>query len=209
MTRLLFADDHEVVRAGLRHILQSRADWEIVAEAQDGKEAVRKALETAPDVAILDYSLPLINGIEVTRQIRARLETEVLIFTMHDSDVVIEQLLNAGARGYLLKSDANKSLVEAVESLANHEPFFTGKVSATLLNSFLAVPERSGTLLSGRERSVVQLIAEGYTNKQVGDLLHISLKTVESHRAAVMRKLNLRSAAALVRYAIRNRIIEP
>jgi len=190
--------------------LQARPEWEVVAEAADGKEAVRKAIETNPDVAIVDYSLPLMNGIEVTHQIRSRLEgTEVLIFTMHDTDIVIEQLLNAGACGYLLKSDANKSLIEAVESLANHEPFFTGKVAATLLSSFLALPKRSGTPLSGRERSVVQLIAEGYTNKEVGELLHISLKTVESHRASVMHKLNLSSSAALVRYAIRNRIIEP
>ena len=200
MLRLLIADDHEVVRAGLRHILQARPEWEVVAEAADGKEAVRKAIETNPDVAIVDYSLPLMNGIEVTHQIRSRLEgTEVLIFTMHDTDIVIEQLLNAGACGYLLKSDANKSLIEAVESLANHEPFFTGKVAATLLSSFLALPKRSGTPLSGRERSVVQLIAEGYTNKEVGELLHISLKTVESHRASVMHKLNLSSSAALVR----------
>ena len=126
MTRLLIADDHEVVRAGLRQILQSHPGWEIVSEAHDGKEAVLKAIETKPDVAIIDYSLPLMNGIEVTRQIRARLHgTEVLIFTMHDSDTLVEQLLNAGARGYLLKSDANKNLVEAVESLINHRPFFT------------------------------------------------------------------------------------
>ena len=209
MTRLLIADDHEVVRAGLRQILQSHPGWEIVSEAHDGKEAVLKAIETKPDVAIIDYSLPLMNGIEVTRQIRARLHgTEVLIFTMHDSDTLVEQLLNAGARGYLLKSDANKNLVEAVESLINHRPFFTSKVSAALLNSFLARPGRSELVLTNRERGVVQLIAEGYTNKQIGELLHISLKTVESHRAAAMRKLNLNSSAALVRYAIRNRIVE-
>ena len=141
MIRLLVADDHEVVRAGLRQILQARSDWAVVAEAADGKEAVRKAIETNPDVAIVDYSLPLMNGIEVTHQIRSRLEgTEVLIFTMYYTDIVIEQLLNAGACGYLLKSDANKSLIEAVESLANHEPFFTGRVTATLLISFLALP---------------------------------------------------------------------
>jgi DNA-binding NarL/FixJ family response regulator len=210
MVRLLLADDHEVVREGLRHILQARPAWEVVAEAADGKEAVRKAIETNPDVAIVDYSLPLMNGIEVTHQIRSRIEsTEVLIFTMHDTDIIIEQLLNAGACGYLLKSDANKSLIEAVESLANHEPFFTRKVVATLLSSFLAQPKRSGTSISGRERSVLQLIAEGHTNKEVGDLLHISLKTVESHRASVMRKLKLSSSADLVRYAIRNQIIEP
>jgi DNA-binding NarL/FixJ family response regulator len=210
MVRLLLADDHEVVREGVRLLLQSRPGWEVVAEAADGKEAVRKAIETNPDVAIVDYSLPLMNGIEVTHQIRSRLEgTEVLIFTMYDTDTIIEQLLAAGAHGYLLKSDANKSLIEAVESLANHEPFFTTKVAARLLNSFLTVPKRHGTPLSGRERSVVQLIAEGYTNKEVGELLHISLKTVESHRASVMHKLKLSSSAALVRYAIRNRIIQP
>jgi DNA-binding NarL/FixJ family response regulator len=209
MTRVLIADDHEVVRAGLRHILSARPDLEIVAEARDGKEAVAKAIETNPDVAIVDYSLPLKNGVEVTREIRARSDkTEVLIFTMYDNDALVEQLLNAGARGYLLKSDANKSLVEAVDTLANHEPFFTSKVAAALLSSFLKSPSRSALVLTGRERSVVQLIAEGYTNKQIGELLHISLKTVESHRAAVMRKLNLASSAALVRYAIRNRIVE-
>ena len=209
MTRLLVADDHEVVRAGVRHILQGHPGWEIVAEAENGKEAVAKAIETKPDVAIVDYSLPLMNGIEVTRQIRSRLQgTEVLIFTMHDSDTLVEQLLNAGARGYLLKSDANKNLVEAVESLVDHKPFFTSKVSAALLNSFLARPGRSELVLTDRERGVVQLIAEGHTNKKIGELLHISLKTVESHRAAAMRKLNLNSSAALVRYAIRNRIVE-
>ena len=210
MVRLLLADDHEIVREGLRHILQARSDWQVVAEAADGKEAVRKAIDTNPDVAIVDYALPLLNGIEVTRQIRSRLEdTEVLIFTMHDSDIVIEQLLNAGAGGYLLKSDANKSLIKAVDALANHELFFTGRVAATLLSSFLALPKQSGMPLSGRECSVVQLIAEGYTNKEVGNLLHISAKTVDSHRTAVMRKLKLGSAAGLVRYAIRNRIVEP
>ena len=210
MVRLLLADDHEVVREGVRNILQSRPAWEVVAEAADGREAVRKAIETNPDVAIVDYSLPLMNGIEVTHQIRSRLEgTEVLIFTMYDTDIIIEQLLTAGACGYLLKSDASKSLMEAVESVANHEPYFTTKVAATLLSSFLAQPKRSVTPISGRERSVVQLIAEGYTSKEVGELLHISRKTVESHRASVMHKLNLSSSAALVRYAIRNRIIEP
>ena len=209
MTRLLVADDHEVVRAGLRHILQAHPGWEVVAEAENGKEAITKAIETKPDVAILDYSLPLINGIEVTRQIRSRLQgTEVLIFTMHDSDTLVEQLLNAGARGYLLKSEANKSLVEAVASLVEHKPFFTSTVSAALLNSFLARPGRSELVLTTRERGVVQLIAEGHTNKKIAELLHISLKTVEFHRAAAMRKLNLNSSAALVRYAIRNRIVE-
>ena len=209
ITRLLIADDHQVVRAGLRQILEAHPNWEVVAEASDGKEAVLKAIESKPDIAIIDYSLPIMNGVEVTRQIRARLEnTEILIFTVHDNEALIEQLLNAGARGYLLKSDANKNIIEAVETLGSHQPYFTDRVSATLLHSFLARHAGPRLVLTDRERGVVQLIAEGYTNKQIAQLLHISLKTVESHRAAIMRKLNLTSSAALVRYAIRNRIVE-
>jgi DNA-binding NarL/FixJ family response regulator len=210
MIRILIADDHEVVRSGLRNILEAQSNWQVVAEASDGKEAIEKAAQTKPDVAVIDYSLPLINGIEATRQIRARLpKTEVLIFTMHDSETLIQELLKAGARGYLLKSDAKRYLIDAIESLAVHEPFFTAKVSETLLDSFLARPYREGSTLTNRERGVVQLIAEGYTNKQIANLLNISLKTVETHRAAIMRKLNLGSSAALVRYAIRNKIVEP
>jgi len=210
MIRILIADDHEVVRSGLRKILEAQPNWEVVAEAGDGKDAIHKAAETRPDVAVLDYSLPLVNGIEATRQIRARLpKTEVLIFTMHDNETLIQDLLKAGARGYLLKSDAKRHLIGAIESLASHKPFFTAKVSEALLDSFLARPTREGSTLTNRERGVVQLIAEGHTNKQIANILNISLKTVETHRAAIMRKLNLSSSAALVRYAIRNRIVEP
>ena len=210
MIRILIADDHEVVRSGLRKILEAQPNWEVVAEAGDGKDAIHKAAETRPDVAVLDYSLPLVNGIEATRQIRARLpKTEVLIFTMHDNETLIQELLKAGARGYLLKSDAKRHLIGAIESLASHKPFFTAKVSEALLDSFLARPTREGSTLTNRERGVVQLIAEGHTNKQIANILKISLKTVETHRAAIMRKLNLSSSAALVRYAIRNRIVEP
>jgi DNA-binding NarL/FixJ family response regulator len=210
MIRILIADDHEVVRSGLRKILEAQPNWEVVAEAGDGKDAIHKASETRPDVAVLDYSLPLVNGIEATRQIRARLpKTEVLIFTMHDNETLIQELLKAGARGYLLKSDAKRHLIGAIESLASHKPFFTAKVSEALLDSFLARPNREGSTLTNRERGVVQLIAEGHTNKQIANILNISLKTVETHRAAIMRKLNLSSSAALVRYAIRNRIVEP
>ncbi len=181
-----------------------------MAEAGDGKEAIDKAIETRPDVAVLDYSLPLANGIEVTRQIRARNpKTEILIFTMHDNETLVQELLKAGARGYLLKSDAKRHLIGAIESLVAHKPFFTAKVSETLLESFLERPSKQRSTLTSRERGVVQLIAEGYTNKQIAYLLNISLKTVETHRAAVMRKLNLSSSAALVRYAIRNKIVEP
>ena len=210
MIRILIADDHEVVRSGLRKILEAQPNWEVVAEAGDGTDAIHKAAETRPDVAVLDYSLPLVNGIEATRQIRARLpKTEVLIFTMHDNETLIQELLKAGARGYLLKSDAKRHLIGAIESLASHKPFFTAKVSEALLDSFLARPTREGSTLTNRERGVVQLIAEGHTNKQIANILNISLKTVETHRAAIMRKLNLSSSAALVRYAIRNRIVEP
>lgn len=207
MTRILLADDHDVVRSGLRSILETR--WEIVAEATNGKDAIRKAIELKPDVAILDYSLPLINGVEATRQIRARVPTvEVLIFTMHDSEGLIHDLLEAGARGYLLKSDAKCSLVSAIESLAAHRPFFTAKVSETLLESYLTRSSAAETVLTARERSVVQLIAEGHSNKQIASILNISVKTVETHRAAAMRKLNVSSAAGLVRYAVRNKIVE-
>ena len=211
MTHILIADDHEVVRSGLRFILEGRSGWQIVAEAADGKEAIDKAIETKPDVAIIDYSLPVMNGIEATRQIRARLpKTEVLIFTMHDSDALLGEVLQAGARAFLLKSEAQHFLIGAVESLSAHKPFFTGKLSEKLLESFLATQgESSGPTLSPRERVVVQLIAEGHSNKEMSTILHLSVKTIETHRAAAMRKLGITSTAGLVRYAIRNKLIEP
>jgi DNA-binding NarL/FixJ family response regulator len=210
MVRILIADDHEVVRSGLRRVLEAQPNWEIVSEVGDGKEAIEKAVATKPDIAVLDYSLPLVNGIEATRQIKLRYpRTEILIFTMHDNETLIQELLKAGARGYLLKSDAKRHLISAIESLVAHKPFFTAKVSETLLESFLKRPSKQRSTLTSRERGVVQLIAEGYTNKQIANLLNISLKTVETHRAAIMRKLNLGSSASLVRYAIRNKIVEP
>ena len=209
MTRILIADDHEVVRSGLRSIIEAQPRWEIVGEAVDGKDAVRKAVDLKPDVAILDYSLPLINGVEATRQIVARSPgSEIMIFTMHDSETLIFDLLKAGARGYLLKSDAGRFLVSDIESLAAHKPFFTARVSETLLDSYLTRAGTAECILTPRERGVIQLIAEGHSNKQIANILTISVKTVETHRAAVMRKLNLSSAAGLVRYAVRNKIIE-
>ncbi len=211
MTRILIADDHEVVRSGLRAILEAHDGWEVVAEAENGKDAVTKALSSKPDVAIIDYSLPVINGIEATRQIRSRLpDAEILIFTMHDSDILVGALLEAGARAYLLKSDAKPYLVAAVESLVNHKPFFTGRVSEQLLRSYLtALPARGEGTLTPRERLVVQLISEGHSNKEIGTILNLSVKTIESHRATAMRKLNVTSTAAIVRYAIRNKLVEP
>jgi DNA-binding NarL/FixJ family response regulator len=209
VTRLLIADEHDVVRRGLRAMLEAQPNWEVVADAADGKEAILKAIETKPDVAVIDYLLPLVNGVEVTRQIRARLrKTEVLIFTIDDSEALIEAPLKAGARGYLTTSEVQHYLIEAIESLAIHKPFFTGSVSDILLGSFLATPKRRSTL-SNRERSVAQLIAEGRSNRQTGEILNISIKTVETHRSAVMRKLNLLSSADLVRYAVRNKLVEP
>jgi DNA-binding NarL/FixJ family response regulator len=205
--RILIADDHDVVRSGLRSILCDRPNWEVVAEASDGKEAIAQALRAKPDLAIVDYSLPLINGIEVTRQIRLRSpSTEVLIFTMHDNNSIVHDLLEAGAMGYLLKSDARALLLTAVETVAARKPFFTGVVSEALLQSFLT--KGSDGPLTPRERSVVKLIAEGHSNKKIASILNLSVKTVETHRAAAHRKLNLKSSAALVRYAIRNKIVE-
>jgi len=210
-TRILIADDHDVVRSGLRTLLESHAGWSVVAEAADGKTAVLKALETQPDIAVLDYSMPLLNGVEATRQIRKRNpKTEVLVFTMHDNDALVGEVLQAGARAYLLKSDARHHLISAVEALILHKPFFSGHVSERLLETYLLAKKGTvGTVLSPRERIVVQLIAEGHTNKQIGAVLNLSIKTIESHRAAAMRKLNLTSTAGIVRYAVRNKLIEP
>jgi DNA-binding NarL/FixJ family response regulator len=209
VTSILIADDHDVVRSGLRAILETQVGWEVVAEAADGKEAILLAVETKPDIAVLDYSLPLVTGSEAARQIRARLpKTEILIFTMQDNATLIQEALKAGARGYLLKSDARRCLVGAIESLAAHKPFFTAQVSEVLLESFLARPNQMGSQLTKRELSVMQLIAEGHTNKGIANLLDIGVKTVETHRAAVMRKLRLSSPAALVRYAIRNKLVD-
>jgi DNA-binding NarL/FixJ family response regulator len=211
VARILIADDHEVVRAGLRAILEAHDGWQVVAEATNGKEAVVKAIGTEVDIVVIDYSLPIMNGVEATRQIRARVPSaEILIFTMHESDVLVRELLQAGARAYLLKSEASQYLIAAVESLINHQPFFTGRVSEHLLDACLAThPRRGDGALSPRERMVVQLIAEGHGNKEMAAILNLSVKTVESHRATAMRKLNITSTAGIVRYAVRNKLVEP
>jgi DNA-binding NarL/FixJ family response regulator len=209
VTRILIADDHDVVRSGLRTMLETQPNLEVIAEAADGKEAILKAIETTPDVAVLDYSLPLISGSEATRQIRAQCpRTEVLIFTMHDNESIVEELVNAGARGYLLKSDAGRELMIAIGSVAAHKPFFSTGVSEELLKSLFSGSKRTASALTNRERGVVQLVAEGHTNKTVARILNISLKTVETHRATIMRKLAFSSSADLVRYAIRNKLVE-
>ena len=210
MVRILIADDHEVVRSGLRRLIAAQANWEVVAEASDGRDAIKQAVATMPDVAILDYAMPLRNGIETTREIRARLpSTEVLIFTLHDDETLISELLHAGARGYVLKSDAGCQLLQAIEALALHKPFFTGKVSDALLTSFLTQPEQEAIPLTARQRSVVQWIAEGYRNKQIASLLDISCRAVEIERAQIMRRLRVTSIAGVVVYALRNGLVEP
>jgi DNA-binding NarL/FixJ family response regulator len=209
MTRILIADDHDVVRSGVRSILEAQPGWEVVGEAETGKDAVDQALATRPDIVVLDYALPVMNGIEATRQIRARVAgAEVLIFTMHDTATLVREVLEAGAKGFLLKSDARKFLIAAVESLAAHKPFFTGKVSEALLQTYLAKGTAPASVLTSREKAVVQLIAEGQTNKRIADVLRVSVKTVETQRASALRKLNLDTTAALIRYAIRNKLVE-
>jgi DNA-binding NarL/FixJ family response regulator len=210
MTRILIADDHEVVRSGLRAVLEAQPGWEVVAEAADGKDAVGKAAATKPDVAVLDYMMPLINGAEATRQIRARLpQTEVLIYTIHEDERLIAELLRAGARGYVLKSDFSGQLLNAIYSLAEHKPYFAATVSEALLGSFLTPQRGDRACLDDGERTVVQMIADGHTNRQVAKRLEISLKTVENRRRVIMSKLHLSSAAELVLYAIRNGLVDP
>ena len=210
MVRILLADDHEVVRAGLRKILEDQPGWSVVAEASDGKLAVSKALEAKPDVAVVDYVLPLLSGIEVTRQIRARLpKTEVLMFTMHESDSLVGEVLQAGARAFVLKTEGNDHIIAAVKALANHSFYITGEWSERLLEGYLEKLSKNGSVLSPKERVIVQLIAEGRSNKEMGKILNLSVKTIETHRAMALQKLHIKTTAGLVRYAIRNKIIEP
>jgi DNA-binding NarL/FixJ family response regulator len=215
--RILVADDHEIVRQGLRALLETQPGWQVVAEAVDGREALDKAKRLRPDVVVLDVSMPNLNGLEATRQIRKALpETEVLILTMHDSEQLVREVLEAGARGYVLKSDAGRELVTAVESVRKSKPYFTSRVSEIVLDGYLNAGGRSDAYnvprsvrLSPREREIVQLLAEGKSNKEVAAALHISVKTAETHRTNLMRKLDLHSISELVRYAIRNKMVEP
>lgn len=210
--RIIIADDHQAIRHGVRGLLESRAHWQVIGEAGDGHEAVRIAKATQPDVAIIDYSLPLLNGLEVTRGIRRESpRTEVLIYTMHEREDLIVEVLRAGARGYVLKSDTGSHLIAAVEALAVRKPYFSSEISETLLEHFVEDRHATGnsSILTAREREIVQLIAEGNINKRIAHLLDISVKTVETHRATAMHKLKLRTTADLVRYAVRNNIVEP
>jgi DNA-binding NarL/FixJ family response regulator len=213
--RLLLADDHHIVRAGLRCLLEGQAGWEVVAEASDGREAVAKAAETRPDVALLDIGMPVLNGLEAAQQIVQNVpRTKIVILTVHDSDAMIHKVLEVGARGYLFKTDAARDLVNAIKAVHADETFFTAKVSEIILTTFKnngAGSQASVSLegrLTPRQCEIVQLLAEGLSTKEVASLLNISVKTAETHRANLMRRLGCHSAAQLVRYALRNQIIE-
>jgi DNA-binding NarL/FixJ family response regulator len=212
MLRILLVDVHEIVRHGLRAVIEQHPDWAVSGEASSGREAVKLALKTAPDLVVLDVLLPELNGVEVTRAIKRELpNTEVLIFTVHDSEDLLRDVLAAGARGYVLKTDFVRNVVAAIESLAEHNSFFSGQISKKLLNHYIeaqVASAPSANELTAREREIMQLVAEGHGNKSTSKLLGISVKTTETHRASVMQKLALRSVAELVRYAIRTNVTE-
>ncbi|HEY6308781.1 MAG TPA: response regulator transcription factor [Candidatus Angelobacter sp.] len=214
MIRIVLADDHDVVRRGLSALLTQRPDWQVVGEAANGREAVSLAVKLKPNVAVLDLSMPELNGLEATRQIRKEVpETEVLVFSMYESEQFVRDLLAAGARGYVLKSDVTTQLLIAVETVARHKPFFTSEVAERVLEGFLKLGElsagESAGILTPREREIVQLLAEARSNKEVSSILGISVKTVETHRASIMRKLGISSIVDLVHYAIRNNLVSP
>jgi DNA-binding NarL/FixJ family response regulator len=213
--RIFIADDHDVVRLGLKSLIETHPGWEVCGEAHNGWEAVTEVKRLAPDIAVLDISMPELNGLEAARKIRkACPHTEVLILTVHRSDELIREILDAGAKGYIVKSDSGRYLLIALEALANHKPFFTPTATEMLLSSFQkdaagsAVPAPIGRRLTPREREIVQLLAEGKSSKEVATTLTISVRTAETHRANIMRKLDVHSVSELVRYAMRNRIIE-
>ena len=211
--RILVADDHEVVRRGLCALLRNQPQWEVCGEAGDGREAVEKVLILKPEVVILDIGMPNLNGLEATRQIlKTNPQIKVLVLTLHDSDQVVQEVLNAGARGFLLKTDAARDLVAAVEALRRGKTYFTPKVAAMVLDGYLRreamAPERPARRrLTPREREVVQLLAEGKSSKEVAVVLGLSVKTAETHRSNIMRKLELHSVSDLVLYAVRNNIV--
>jgi len=215
MLRILVADDHEIVRRGLVSLLKSHAGWDVCGEAQDGRQAVDKAKELKPDIVILDIGMPNLNGLEAARQMqRDNPQAKVLILTITDVDEVVRAVLDAGARGFVLKSDAARDLVAAVEALQSNKTFFTSRVADMVLGGYLGrtrpTPESDAVLptLTPREREIVQLLAEGKSSKEVASHLNLSVKTAETHRSNIMRKLNLHSVSGLVLYAVRNNMVQ-
>jgi DNA-binding NarL/FixJ family response regulator len=213
--RILVADDHDIIRRGLKQLLTTHPGWEVCGEAKTGREAVSLAEQLKPEIVVMDISMPDLNGLEAARRIRKSLpKTEILILTLHFSDQLVREIVEAGVRAYIMKSDADKDLVTAVEALANHRSFFTARAADMLLDGFMkhsSAPDSQAMLpnrLTSREREIVQLLAEGKSSKEVAVALGISVKTAETHRANIMRKLELHSVSELVRYAVRNQIIE-
>jgi len=214
---ILVADDHDLMRRGIKALIQTHPGWEVCGEASTGREAVAKTEELKPDIVILDIGMPDLNGLEAARRIRKSCPSvEILIFSMHYSDQLIQDILEAGIRGYIVKSDSDRDLAIAVETLAEHKPFFTPRATEVILSNFSSsrhrsseVPETVRDRLTSREREIVQLLAEGKSSKEVAASLCISVKTAETHRANIMRKLQLHTVSELVRYAVRNQIVEP
>jgi two-component system, NarL family, response regulator NreC len=211
--RILIADDHDVVRQGVRAVLEGQAGWVVCGEASTGREAVAKATDLQPDVVVLDISMPELNDLEATRQIRRAVSAKILILTVHESDQVVTEVLDAGAHGYVLKTDAGRTLVEAIRALLRHQEFLTERVHVVAARAAgprrAAAVTRSSGRLTPRQREALQLLTEGKSNKEIGVLLGVTTKTAETHRAHILAKLHLQSMSELVRYAIRNRIIEP
>lgn len=211
--RVLLGDDHTVLRHGLRKILEDRRDWHVVAEAGNGRDAVREALALTPDVAVLDIGMPLLNGIEATRQIVRRAPSvRVLILSMHSDQVYVTQAIQAGARGYLLKESAGAELLEAITALASGKSYFSQAVAQVVFDDYVKTLTEKGITdpydaLSEREREVLQLVAEGRSSKEIAELLSISPATVETHRAHLLQKLRLHNTVEVVRYATRRGII--
>jgi len=211
--RILLADDHEMVRRGLRSLLQAHPGWVVCAECANGREAVERSAELLPDVAVLDVTMPELNGIDAARQIRRdRPSIATVIFSVHDTEQMVREVLLAGAWGYVAKSTSPEDVVLAVDAAHRRLPLFLARsfdcVLRKLAGDAASWPEGGLSLLSGREREIVQLLADGQSNRQVATLLGIGLKTVEAHRAKIMRKIRVESAAGLVRYAIRNGLVE-
>jgi DNA-binding NarL/FixJ family response regulator len=212
--RLLIADDHGVVRGGLRLLLDRQPDMEVVAEAADGAEAVAAALASRPDVCVLDVSMPKLTGLQATREIRAQIPgTGVLLLSMHDDERYLHEALQAGAGGYVLKAEADQALVEGVRAVARGDEFLVNAARRRLVRGWSAgdaeAPHPPGIALTPREREVLKLIAEAHTNREIGAILHLAEKTVESHRGNLLRKLGMRDRVELVRYAIRAGLVEP
>ena len=212
--RVLVADDHEAVLEGVRALLEREAGLEVCGVASNGRDAVTYATKTKPDVVVLDMTMPDLDGISAIRQIkRASPETEVVVYSAHSSEEVIEEAFDAGAKSYIGKAGTSRDLIDAIRSVAEHKPFFTPEISQILFGKFLGAdgPKKAGTSeqkLTPREREVVRLLAQSSSNKEIAAALGISVRTAETHRATLMRKLGIKSLAGLVRYAIRNNIIE-